>query len=113
MKNKGIKISAIFLVLLVLGIVILLVVSSDSVAHNSNIGRTGCPTESNFTDVWNSWSYNYINKNPHNSVEEQMQDWNALMRVNECGEEWFDPLADLIEQQTASATPVYWEYDSN
>lgn len=38
-----------------------------------------------------------------------MSDWNALMVQNDCGEEWFDPLDDLIEQQTASATPVYWD----
>jgi hypothetical protein len=75
--------------------------------------ETICPSESTFTNVWNDWSYNYINENPYNSVDEQMNDWNTLMVQNNCGDEWFDPLADLIEQQAASGTPVYWEHDTN
>ena len=72
-----------------------------------------CPDQENFTDVWNSWSYEYINDNPYNSVDEQMRDWNELMLNNSCGDEWLNPLDDLIEQQSASGTPVYWKYDSN
>jgi len=75
--------------------------------------QSECPTDATFTEMWNRWSFDYINENPMNGIEAQMQDWNTLMVQNNCGEEWFDPLADLIEQQRASATPVYWEYDSN
>ena len=72
-----------------------------------------CPTESTFTNMWNSWSFDYINENPYNRVDEQMQDWNTLMQLNGCGEEWLDPLTDLIEQQNNVGTPVHWYHEAN
>lgn len=67
-----------------------------------------CPNEANFNEVWNQWSYEYINGNPYADVDEQMSTWNALMVQNGCPEHWFDPLSELIEQHGASGTPVYW-----
>lgn len=67
-----------------------------------------CPTEENFNEFWNEWSLQYVNDNPYATVEMQMEDWNYLVNLYECGEAWFDPLANLIEQQATSGTPVYW-----
>jgi|GEM_PF-3177140 len=72
-----------------------------------------CPTEDNFEMVWNIWSYEYLNANPGVDVDTQMAAWNAEVLGNGCNEEWLNPLDDLIAEQAASSTPVYWEYDAN
>lgn len=63
-----------------------------------------CPDEESFTEFWNSWSFQYLTDNPDVDVDTQMDDWNALMVANECGEAWFNPLDDLINAYLASST---------
>ena len=63
-----------------------------------------CPDEEIFERFWNSWSYDYLNNNPGVHIDTQMSDWNNLMIANDCGEEWLNPLDDLIEQYRASTT---------
>ncbi len=70
-----------------------------------------CPTESTFTEFWNAWSYQYLSDNPNADIYMQMEDWNTLVVLNECGNEWLDPLDDIIKEYSASSTPVYW-YDT-
>jgi len=72
-----------------------------------------CPTTNTFTTIWNTWSYEYLTDNPAVDVDTQMDAWNAKIITNGCDEEWLDPLDDLIEQESASATPVYWYNESN
>jgi len=67
-----------------------------------------CPTKDTFAAIWNTWSYQYLTDNPDVDVDTQMDDWNAKIIANGCDEEWLDPLDSLIEQQSASATPVFW-----
>lgn len=67
-----------------------------------------CPTEGNFNDFWNAWSYEYLTKYPQSDVNIQMDTWNAWVTERGCSEEWLDPLDDVIEQYGESGTPVYW-----
>lgn len=56
-----------------------------------------CPDEENFDRFWNAWSTTYLTNNPNVDVDTQMNDWNTLMIENGCGEQWLNPLDDLIE----------------
>lgn len=78
---------------------------------NSPPITTVCPTESTFTEFWNAWSYQYLTDNPDADIDMQMQDWNTLVVINDCGKEWLNPLDEMIKQNGASGTPVYW-YDT-
>ncbi len=70
-----------------------------------------CPTDTNFEEFWNAWSYQYLTDNPDADIDMQMEDWNTLVGLNDCGEEWLDPLDEMIKEYSASGTPVYW-YDT-
>jgi hypothetical protein len=70
-----------------------------------------CPTEANFEEFWNAWSYQYLTDNPDADINMQMEDWNTLVGLNDCGEEWLNPLEEMIKENGASGTPVYW-YDT-
>lgn len=70
-----------------------------------------CPTEANFEEFWNAWSYQYLTDSPDADINMQMEDWNTLVVLNECGEEWLNPLDEIIKENGASSTPVYW-YDT-
>ncbi|MBY0537813.1 hypothetical protein K2P47_00255 [Patescibacteria group bacterium] len=72
---------------------------------------TVCPTESNFEQFWNDWSYQYLTDNPDVDIDTQMEDWNTLVVLHDCGEEWLNPLDEMIKEHGASGTPVYW-YDT-
>ena len=98
-------------ILLVVGIFVLAADTSSTTTRAATPNHT-CPTEDTFNEFWNQWSFQYINDNPYATIEMQMEDWNYLVNLYECGEEWLDPLADLIEQQGASGTPVYWYADN-
>ena len=67
-----------------------------------------CPTESTFEEFWNAWSYQYLTDNPNADIDTQVEDWNTLVALNECGEEWLDPLDEMIKEYGASGSPVYW-----
>lgn len=71
-----------------------------------------CPYTGNFTDYWNTWSYEYLTKYPQSDINMQMDAWNTWVIERGCSEEWLNPLDGLIEQYGASGTPVYW-YESN
>ena len=89
----------------------LLLNQTDNLVTEPEYDYVQCPTKDNFEQLWNIWSYEYINQNPDADVDTQMADWNSKIMTNGCGEEWLNPLADLIEQHGASGTPVYW-YDN-
>jgi hypothetical protein len=111
LNNKWFVTATVFLILIAVAYILnspSATSTKDNDSSSPEIERVYCPTETTFTEIWNHWSYEYINSNPYAGVDEQMDDWNALMVQNGCSEEWFDPLADLIEQQGASGTPVYW-----
>lgn len=97
-------------VLLIAGVLVLAAENPETIATTAAPDRT-CPTEENFNEFWNEWSLQYINDNPYATVEMQMEDWNYLVNLYECGDEWLDPLSGLIEQHGASGTQVYWYTD--
>ena len=88
--------------------VFLIDTDSDTLNQTPAVEYVACPTEETFNQLWNQWSYEYINQNPYATIDDQMGAWNALMFQNGCGPEWYNPLSDLIEQQGASGTQVYW-----
>ena len=95
-----------------------LLVFTTSIFYLGNLNQTStlsdkasCPTESNFTEFWNAWSYQYLTDNPNSDIDMQMEDWNTLVVFHGCGEEWLNPLDEMIEEHGASSTPVYW-YDA-
>jgi hypothetical protein len=112
MVNRVVVASGVMMALVLLVGFIYLHDSSIATSENQRGLDSTCPTTDTFNTIWNQWSYEYINDNPYAVVDEQMDAWNAQMVQNGCSEEWLDPLADLIEQQAASSTSVYW-YDSN
>ena len=78
---------------------------------NEVVTEKYCPTETNFEEFWNAWSYQYLTDNPNAGIDTQMEDWNTLVALNDCGEEWLNPLDEMIKEYGASSTPVYW-YDT-
>jgi len=85
----------------------------EVVATDAKYDYVQCPTTDTFTAIWNTWSYEYLTDNPGVNIDTQMDAWNAKIITNGCNEEWLDPLDDLIEQQAASSTSVYWYEDTN
>ena len=115
LRNNMIQKILIAVLSFVAGIVVyqIFLLSEQTVATESGdeVDYVRCPSEENFNEVWNYWSYEYINDNPDAGVDEQMGAWNTLMFQNGCGPEWFNPLSDLIEQHGASGTDVYWYHE--
>ncbi len=105
------------LALLVLTVAMLAVLfylsdESDEVEQPTQpLGAKICPTEADFEEFWNAWSYQYLTDNPNADIDMQMEDWNTLVVLNDCGEEWLNPLDEMIKEYSASSTPVYW-YDT-
>ena len=66
-----------------------------------------CPTgAASFNAYWNNWSSDYLAYHPDADVDTQMDAWNALMGENQCGDEWIDPLDDLISDYQESTSTV-------
>jgi len=66
-----------------------------------------CPTDAeSFAMYWNGWSADYLTYHPEADVDTQMDEWNIMMTQNDCGDEWIDPLDDLIADYLESTSTV-------
>lgn len=62
---------------------------SYQTTHEPEVEIVQCPSEENFTQVWNHWSKDFLIENPDAGDAEQIEGWNALMLQNGC-ENLFD-----------------------
>jgi hypothetical protein len=73
----------------------------SATVQTTSMDQTVCPTESNFPELWNTWSREYLATNPSANGEDQTSEWNDLMLGIGCPD-WVNPHKKAIDGGSTS-----------
>lgn len=82
--------------------------------HEAEVEIVQCPSEENFSQVWNNWSKDFLVENPDAGDTGLMEGWKALMATNGCSDEWLDRYQNASIPYSTTTPPgstvEYYQY---